>query len=97
MPLREDILDRLAALLGRPVTFLGKPYRLAELLRGPARIVLAPTGPARSVVQDAYGHPAAVGHEFVELPVFDSAGGLNEDIRLVCLADVPEPGEVRVP
>ena len=82
----SQILDRLRAMVEQPVSYLGIPCRLAEVLDEPARIVLAPVGPARTIVQDSYGHPTGKGREFLALLVFDDQGGLSDEIRQVTVS-----------
>jgi len=64
--------------------------RLAEVLDDAGTVILAPTGPNAGIVMDSYGHPAGRGPEFLELPLFDEAGGLSEDLRLITLEDEPD-------
>jgi hypothetical protein len=85
MPDRSEILDQLRSMIDRAVSYRGIVCRLAEVLDEPARIVLVPAGPAGTIVEDSYGHPASKGREFLELPVFDDSGGLSDEIRQVAL------------
>jgi hypothetical protein len=90
MPERTETLDRIKKLLGRTVGYRGESYQLAEVLDDAGTVILAPTGPNAGIVTDSYGHPAGRGPEFLELPLFDEAGGLSEDIRLITLEEEPD-------
>lgn len=85
MPDRSEILDQLRSMIDQTVSYRGILCRLAEVLNEPARIVLVPVGPARTIVEDSYGHPAGKGPEFLELPVFDDDNELSDEIRQVAL------------
>ena len=85
---RERVLRRIRSLLGRSVRFGDAAYRLIEVFDDPPKIVLAPLAPVSTIVADSYGHPAGKGPGFLELPVFDEAGRLNEDVaRLAVTID----------
>lgn len=85
MPDHGEILDHLRGMVDQTVSYRGIVCRLAEVLDEPARIILAPVGPARTIVEDSYGHPASRGREFLELLVFDDKGELSDEIRQVVL------------
>ncbi|WP_406672005.1 hypothetical protein [Natronospira sp.] len=75
-------IDRLEALIGRQVHYLGHDWQVIEILEEELAIVLQATDNSERILANAHGEPVRALPDVITLPVADpDGGGLNPALR----------------
>lgn len=81
------IMGQLNALRGRIVRFQGMDCCLVDVVDEPPMVVLKRLREDGTINTDSYGHPVAMGPDFIDIPVLTSDGVLSPEFRMILLPD----------
>ncbi|MGB5830376.1 MAG: hypothetical protein WBG92_00055 [Thiohalocapsa sp.] len=76
----QGFTERLRQLIGRDCHYYGRNCRIVEVLPAEARVVLEFRETTPPIQSDQYGQAAYRCNEHLEVPLFDVAGDLSEEL-----------------